>query len=267
VAADQGLPASVVQCLIRNQIWVIALIAPLLVPLIAMAIATMGPIGPKLFLGLAAAYLLYIVVGYLAAAWLVVQVVETVLPVFGLPDVYIRWVVIGLAILFLPVLALSWSFEWSASGLERQSEIDSDNARRGPASRTFDRIVIAVLAFAVLFFAADKFLFPSMRGGLAGPTSIAVLPFADLTPTQDRAYFADGFAEELLDALSRNRALPGRSASAARTCRSARSRHGWASPTSWRAACAAPGNERNCRSAWFRPQRGSTSGRLPSIVR
>jgi len=150
---------------------------------------------------------LRVAVGYLAAAWLVVQVVETVLPVFGLPDVYIRWVVIGLAILFLPVLALSWSFEWSESGLERQSEIDSDNARRGPASRTFDRIVIAVLAFAVLFFAADKFLFPSMRGGLAGPTSIAVLPFADLTPTQDRAYFADGFAEELLDALSRNRAL------------------------------------------------------------
>ena len=36
--------------------------------------------------------------------------------------------------------------------------------------------------------------------------SIAVLPFADLSPTQDQQWFCDGIAEEILNALS---PLPG----------------------------------------------------------
>jgi serine/threonine-protein kinase len=45
--------------------------------------------------------------------------------------------------------------------------------------------------------------------------SIAVLPFADLSPEQDQAYFAEGVAEEILGALSRVRGMrvPGRSSS------------------------------------------------------
>jgi serine/threonine-protein kinase len=41
---------------------------------------------------------------------------------------------------------------------------------------------------------------------LALPTSAAVLPFKDLSPEQDQAYFSDGLAEELATALSR---IPG----------------------------------------------------------
>jgi serine/threonine protein kinase/Flp pilus assembly protein TadD len=45
--------------------------------------------------------------------------------------------------------------------------------------------------------------------------SIAVLPFTDLSPEQDQAYFAEGVAEEILGALSRVRGMrvPGRSSS------------------------------------------------------
>src|SRR5207237_2534362 len=35
----------------------------------------------------------------------------------------------------------------------------------------------------------------------AGP-SIAVMPFADLSPAKDQEYFSDGLAEEILDALA-----------------------------------------------------------------
>lgn len=38
-------------------------------------------------------------------------------------------------------------------------------------------------------------------------TSIAVLPFADLSPEQDQGYFADGISEEILNLLSRTREL------------------------------------------------------------
>ena len=44
------------------------------------------------------------VVAYLAAAWLLIQVFESLLPVLGLPDTAMRYVFIVLAIGFVPAL-------------------------------------------------------------------------------------------------------------------------------------------------------------------
>ena len=41
----------------------------------------------------------------------------------------------------------------------------------------------------------------------APPSSIAVLPFADLSPTKDQEYFSDGMAEEILNVLARLKGL------------------------------------------------------------
>jgi TolB-like protein/DNA-binding winged helix-turn-helix (wHTH) protein/tetratricopeptide (TPR) repeat protein len=43
----------------------------------------------------------------------------------------------------------------------------------------------------------------TLRPGLAAVRSLAVLPFADLSPAGDQAYFADGITEEILNRLSR----------------------------------------------------------------
>ncbi|HJT82711.1 MAG TPA: hypothetical protein VJ719_16055, partial [Chthoniobacterales bacterium] len=48
---------------------------------------------------------------YLVAAWLVVQVASTVLPMFGAPDWLPRSVVLLLGIGFVPTLIFSWAFE------------------------------------------------------------------------------------------------------------------------------------------------------------
>ena len=40
-----------------------------------------------------------------------------------------------------------------------------------------------------------------------GGAAVAVLPFADLSPQQDQAYFCDGIAEEIIDSLSRIQGL------------------------------------------------------------
>ncbi|TGD73329.1 tetratricopeptide repeat protein [Mangrovimicrobium sediminis] len=142
---------------------------------------------------------------YLAAAWLIVQVAETTLPLYDVDDAVIRWVVLLLAIGFLPTLALAWAFQWSPQGLRTQEEADQENANAPamPASRTGDRVIIVVLALAVTLFAVDRF---ALRQETSAPT-IAVLPFADLTATGDQAYFADGLAEELLNQLARNTSL------------------------------------------------------------
>ena len=80
-------------------------------------------------------------VAYLAAAWLLVQVFESLLPVCGLPDTAIRYVFAVLAIGFVPVMFAAWVFELTPDGLMRDSgESPVDPA----ANRRFDRIIISL---------------------------------------------------------------------------------------------------------------------------
>jgi TolB-like protein/thioredoxin-like negative regulator of GroEL len=159
-----------------------------------------------------------VVIAYVAAAWLLIQVVETLFPVFGLSDAAIRVVVIVLAIGFVPAVILSWIFEWTPEGLRR----DSDVAVAAPAegTRRFDATIIATLVLAVAYFAVDKFVFDPARDTAReaqvaaqargdairqkyGENSIAVLAFEDISEAGDLGYFADGIAEELLNLLAK----------------------------------------------------------------
>lgn len=163
-----------------------------------------------------------VVIAYVAATWLLIQVVETLFPIFGLSDLSIRTVVIVLGIGFVPAVILSWVFEWTPEGFQRDSEITAP----APAAyaRRFDAAIIALLVLAVAYFAVDKFVLDPARDAAMesaaeergrtegivqsfGDKSIAVLPFADLSPDGDQAYFSDGIAEELLNLLAKIRDL------------------------------------------------------------
>ena len=163
-----------------------------------------------------------VALAYVAAAWLLIQVVETLFPVFGLSDTAIRTVVIALGIGFVPAVILSWVLEWTPEGLQRDGEITAPP----PAARArrFDAAIIAMLFLAVAYFAVDKFVLDPTRDAALesaaeergrtegivqsfGDKSIAVLPFADLSPDGDQAYFSDGIAEELLNLLAKIREL------------------------------------------------------------
>lgn len=72
----------------------------------------------------------------------------------------------------------------------------------GAPPRPRRRVVLAALAAAaVLGGVTAALLVPP--GGPAGPPSVAVLPFADLSPGRDQAYFSEGLAEEIQIALGR----------------------------------------------------------------
>lgn len=149
-----------------------------------------------------------VAIAYLAGSWLLVQILQTVYPIYGLDEAGIRTVILVLLIGFAPALALSWAFEWAPGGIRSQADIDSDPAATGSSGRIIDRVIIAVLSIAVLYFAVDKFLGEPFSGvGENRVRSIAVLPFDDMTKGGDQAYFADGLAEELLNLLARNPSL------------------------------------------------------------
>lgn len=150
---------------------------------------------------------------YIVSGWLLVQVAETVLPVFGVPDVFVRGIIVVLLLGFVPVLVFAWVFELTPEGLKREypSPTDSPQPRAVSQKLNVATLVVAVLAIGLL--AGDRILGPSSGNATAPATSedrgaaparsIAVLAFDDLSPEADQAYFAEGVSEELLNLLAR----------------------------------------------------------------
>jgi TolB-like protein/Tfp pilus assembly protein PilF len=167
---------------------------------------------------------------YLVAAWLVVQVAGTVLPMFDAPAWLSRATVIVLAIGFIPALVFAWAFEITPEGLKRESEIDRAASITPHTGKRMDRIITGVLVVALVYFAIDKFVLAPQREAAMeqqqaaqlstvaeearaegrteaivesyGDKSIAVLPFTDMSSAKDQEYMADGLAEELLNLLA-----------------------------------------------------------------
>jgi TolB-like protein/Flp pilus assembly protein TadD len=161
---------------------------------------------------------------YLAGAWLLIQILETLFPIFGLAETSIRIVVILLAIGFIPAVVLAWVFERTSDGLRKDSEVDRDTDVDVRGSKTFDRIVIIVLALGMAYFAYDKFVLDPARDAEIieteterartealfesyGDKSIVVLPFVNMSDDPDQEYFSDGISEELLNLLAKIREL------------------------------------------------------------
>ena len=165
---------------------------------------------------------------YAVTAWLLVQVAETIFPLFGFGDAPARIVVVVLAIGFVPAIIISWVFEITPEGLKRDVDIERDHAAAPRAGRTLDRVTIAVLVVAVSYFAFDKFVLDPQRDmdiaetavkagaeqareearlDMFSDKSIAVLPFANRSEQKEDEYFTDGMHDELLTRLSRVSAL------------------------------------------------------------
>ena len=161
-----------------------------------------------------------VLIAYLAAAWFLIQIADTVVPAYGLPDAAVGILITILAIGLIPVLIISWAFEWTPAGLRRDADVASGESVAPQTGKTLDRISMVVLAMAVGFFAFDKFVLdPGRDAELAeqvradtriesfGDRSIAVLPFVNMSSDPDQVYFSDGVAEEILNLLAKIKEL------------------------------------------------------------
>ena len=112
-----------------------------------------------------------VVAAYAVIAFAVLQVAEITFEPLGIPN----WVMIALIVVvsggFPIAVVVSWVYDISLTGIRKDSD------RRDPSPGD------------------DKM------------TSIAVLPFADMSSEQDQGFFCEGIAEEILNALSKIKQL------------------------------------------------------------
>lgn len=162
-----------------------------------------------------------VAVVYAATAFVVLQAADIMLPRMGIPEWGVG-LVVALAVLGFPIaLVLAWALELTPDGVKVTRSRAAPATDEPPPSLLGKRTVFTAALLVVLGIGigAGWFLRP-VSGPEAYPAgeraadlaaddpvvvdkSIAVLAFADLSPYRDQEYFADGIAEEILNALVR----------------------------------------------------------------
>ncbi len=152
-------------------------------------------------------------IAYGIAAWLLIESTATIFPILKLPDWSVTLVTVLVLIGFPLALILAWAFELTPEGIKKEKDVDRSDSVTHLSGRKLDFAIIVVLAIAVVYFVAEKFIWPDelapesqVDASIAVPQeidqSIAVLPFVNMSADPEQEYFSDGIAEEILNGLA-----------------------------------------------------------------
>jgi TolB-like protein len=172
---------------------------------------------------------------YLVGGWVVLQVADLVLENVAAPA-WVMQVLLLLVGLGLPVaLLLAWAFAWTPQGLRREREVRGatpgatpvraphagEISHQGTTASHRAQVALLLVVGVLLGVAgvaawtmasgdspageagSDVSTASTLADSTAADRSLAVLPFADLSPDGDFAWFADGLSEEIINAITR----------------------------------------------------------------
>ena len=149
-----------------------------------------------------------VAIAYMIASWLLLQLADILVPMLTLPEWVSRLIFLLLVILFVPTLIGAWALELTPEGLKLEKDVDKSDSIAPSTGKRLNTVIIGTLAIAVVLLLVDKVYLSGDADVEATNVaevekSVAVLPFADLSQNQDQEWFADGLAEEILNALAR----------------------------------------------------------------
>lgn len=159
---------------------------------------------------------------YAVVGWIIMQVVSVIEDAAGLPEWADSFSLIVLLTAAPVVLFIAWAFELTPEGVKKTEAPEGTVGFRALGNTDYVLIGLLGLVVAVAGFqiatrdssqpdsgqyadAGDRSATASTPTETTEPSaaSIAVLPFADLSPQSDQEYFSDGISEEILNVLVR----------------------------------------------------------------
>jgi TolB-like protein len=165
---------------------------------------------------------------YAVVAWLLIQIASIVVPTFDAPEWVMPTLTFVLILGFPLVLIVAWAFEITPEGIKKTAHVPLEDSITHVTGQKLNYVVTTLLALAVVFLVVDNYVLdesPEPRAGGDGATatpamavppaveaqpapavmanSVAVLPFLNLSPKEDEAYFAAGIHEEILNQLAK----------------------------------------------------------------
>ncbi len=169
---------------------------------------------------------------YAVVSWLIAQAAGVLENALAMP----RWfdtVIVSALLLGFPIaLVLAWAFELTPDGVKLTANVPEDASIAPKTGRRLDAFLVGALALLIVVIVGDRLIpdrpapvetaaaRPPQGEEAGGPhpeaavskdaaadSSIAVLPFADMSAAKDQEYFADGISEELLNVLAQVRGL------------------------------------------------------------
>jgi TolB-like protein len=163
-------------------------------------------------------------IAYAVSAWVLLQIVDLVLENISAPEWVMQVFMLAVAIGFPIALIFAWAFEMTPDGVKLEKDVDRSQSVTKQTAQRMNRNIIIALVIAVTLLLVDKFTGdtatePQVTSETAEvietpvaetapkEKSIAVLPFVDMSPESDQAYFADGISEEILNVLVKTQKL------------------------------------------------------------
>ena len=144
-------------------------------------------------------------IGYAVVSFAVLQIIEPIMHGLHWPDSVLSYIVVALAMGFPLVVTLAWIFDVKAGRIERTAQMPVPGGWSGLP------LALLLVGIGVLAAAPGAIYYLVLRNarsqGQSSPaaaveSSIAVLPFVNLSGGKDNDYFSDGVTEELINAVA-----------------------------------------------------------------
>ena len=147
-------------------------------------------------------------IAYIVVAWVLLQVISTVLPSFEAPSWVFKSLTFVIAIGFPLWIIFSWVYEVTPEGLKKTAKVSEENSITEVTNKRLNIIIIIMLIVAIgVSFVNEPISKLTSKNivntDLIVDKSIAVLPFVNMSGDIEQEYFADGLSEELINVFTK----------------------------------------------------------------
>jgi len=147
---------------------------------------------------------------YLVAAWGLMQGVDFLVRALALPHWTLRLMLVLVLVGLVPTVIAAWALEITPDGIKLQRDVDEGGTKVPAGKSKIDYAIVGILSLIIIGLIVERMFFADIAApreeavaSTGIPKSVAVMPFADFSPEQGLEWFADGLAEEILNALAR----------------------------------------------------------------